>query len=114
MSGINAGRDPAVDAVFSANTLHIMSWACVEQFFRGAGRTAKVGGELIIYGPFIYADTDTSESNRRFDCQLRQRDPLSGLRDFEAVDEQARAQGFSLLDDYKMPANNRLLVWRQG
>jgi len=105
---------PAVsaDAVFSANTLHIMSWACVDDFFRGVGRTLQPRGRLIVYGPFRYDGAHTSDSNRRFDLQLRQRDSLSGIRDIEAVHDRAAAQGLSLLHDFAMPANNRLLVWQ--
>jgi hypothetical protein len=103
------------DAVFSANTLHIMGWAEVEAFFAGVGRVlagARDGGVLAVYGPFNYAGGCTSESNREFDAWLRARDPDSGLRDFEAVDALARAAGLRLADDVAMPANNRCLVWR--
>jgi hypothetical protein len=37
-----------------------------------------------------------------------------GLRDFEAIERLAEAQGLQLLADHAMPANNRLLVWRRG
>jgi hypothetical protein len=45
---------------------------------------------------------------------LRQRDPLSGIRDFEEVNALAEAEGFRLVKDYPMPANNKTLVWRRG
>ena len=38
-------------------------------------------------------------------------DPLSGVRDFEALRDLARANGFTLHEDNAMPANNRLLVF---
>lgn len=100
-----------VDAIFSANTLHIMSWNEVRRFFLGAGKAVIDGGRLCIYGPFRYQGNYTSGSNARFDQHLKHYDPQSGIRDFEAVDELAQAQGFRLLDDYVMPANNQLLVW---
>jgi cyclopropane fatty-acyl-phospholipid synthase-like methyltransferase len=100
-----------VDGVFSANTLHIMSWSSVQDFFRGVGRVLGNPGVLCIYGPFRYRGRYTSDSNATFDDYLRNRDPESGIRDFEAVDELARQQGLGLAADHPMPANNQLLVW---
>jgi len=104
----------AVDGLFSANTLHIMSWSAVRNFFRGAGRVLEPGGVLVVYGPFSYGGRHTAESNARFDAFLRARDPLSGVRDFDDVDALARTQGLALLEDRLLPANNRALVWRRG
>ncbi|MBU1395031.1 MAG: DUF938 domain-containing protein [Gammaproteobacteria bacterium] len=101
------------DAVFSANTLHIMSWPEVELFFAGVGEVLEPGGVLAVYGPFNYKGAFTSESNARFDAWLKARDPASGVRDFEAVDALARARGLVLLQDIAMPANNRMLMWRR-
>jgi cyclopropane fatty-acyl-phospholipid synthase-like methyltransferase len=102
----------AFDAVFSANTLHIMAWDAVEDFFRGVGATLAAGGVLCVYGPFRYRGRYTSDSNAEFDAWLQARDPLSGIRDFEALDALARAQGLMLTADHAMPANNQTLVWR--
>lgn len=106
-------RSGRYDAVFSANTLHIMSWPEVEAFFEGVGEVLEAGGVLAVYGPFNTNGTYTSESNARFDAWLKARDPASGVRDFEAVDALARAQGLVLRQDIAMPANNRTLVWRR-
>lgn len=106
-------REGRYDAVFSANTLHIMSWPEVEKFFEGVGAVLQTDGILAVYGPFNYAGRYTSESNARFDAWLKARDPASGVRDFEAVDALARAQGLILQQDIAMPANNRSLVWRK-
>jgi SAM-dependent methyltransferase len=101
------------DAIFSANTLHIMSWPEVEAFFAFAGRFLGPGGRLAVYGPFRYLGRFTTGSNEHFDRALRERDPASGIRDFEAVDALAAAQGFVLSVDHAMPANNQLIVWIQ-
>ena len=101
------------DAVFSANTLHIMGWPEVQLFFQGVGQVLQPGGVLVVYGPFNYNGAFTSESNARFDVWLKQRDPASGVRDFEAVDAEASAQGLVLQRDIAMPANNRSLVWHK-
>jgi hypothetical protein len=99
--------------VFSANTLHIMAWDAVEHFFRGIGMVLATPGVVCIYGPFRYHGGYTSASNAEFDRFLRRRDPLSGIRDFEALDRLASAQGLGLAADHAMPANNQTLVWRR-
>lgn len=101
------------DAAFSANSLHIMSWAAVEKFFAGVGQVLEDDGLLAVYGPFNYRGAYTSDSNREFDGWLKQRSALSGIRDFEAVDRLATAIGLRLVRDHPMPANNRLIVWRR-
>ena len=102
------------DAAFSANTLHIMSWAAVGDFFRVLDALLAPAATVVVYGPFNYGGAYTSDSNRAFDGWLKERDPRSGLRDFEAVAALAAAIGLRLADDIAMPANNRCLVWRRG
>ncbi|WP_421568333.1 DUF938 domain-containing protein [Stenotrophomonas sp. PD6] len=104
----------AFDAVFSANTLHIMSWAHVQALFAGLPAVMADDGLLCVYGPFNYNGNYSSDSNRQFDAWLKARDPESGIRDAEAVDALAAAQGLALIEDLAMPANNRLRVWRRG
>jgi hypothetical protein len=100
------------DAVFSANTLHIMGWREVEAFFAGLDTVLAEAATVVVYGPFNYGGDYTSASNREFDGWLKARDPHSGIRDFEAVDALARGIGLRLSADIAMPANNRCLVWR--
>jgi len=109
------GRWPSAryDAVFSANTLHIMGWAEVEQLFAHLPGIAADDATLAIYGPFNDAGRYTSQSNAAFDHSLKLRDPRMGLRDTQAVDALARAAGFALREDLPMPANNRCRVWRR-
>ncbi|MEW7973301.1 MAG: DUF938 domain-containing protein [Candidatus Thiodiazotropha endolucinida] len=99
------------DAIFSANTTHIMSWPEVELMFQGVGQVLKRGGCFALYGPFNYQGGYTSESNQRFDQWLKSRDPLSGIRDFEMLDELAAANHLIFSEDVEMPVNNRILVW---
>jgi len=112
--GVKPWPTESVGAVFSANTAHIMSWSVVRDFVAGVGQVLTSGGVFCLYGPFNYAGSYTSESNQRFDQSLRLRGCGSAIRDFEAVDEIARAAGLRLVEDYAMPANNRLLVWRKS
>jgi len=106
--------DMEVDAVFSANTAHIMSWEEVECFFTGVGRHLSASGRFMLYGPFNYNHRFSSDSNRQFDAWLRIRDCKSGIRNFEDLDELARKAAMQLEGDYPMPANNRFLCWQKA
>lgn len=102
-----------VDAIFTANTLHIISLQLVKRFFEGVGKHLRQQGQLCIYGPFNYQGQFTSESNQRFDSFLKQRDPQSGIRDAELIEDLAAQAGLHLLKDIAMPANNRLLIFKR-
>jgi SAM-dependent methyltransferase len=109
-----AWPDIAADAVFSANTCHIMSWPQVERMLGGIGRLLPVRGVFALYGPFNYGGRHSSESNARFDAMLRSRDPQSGLRDIEALLALGEREYLEKEEDIAMPANNRLLVFRRA
>lgn len=100
------------DAVFMANTLHIMPWPLAVLAIQQSARILNVDGLLLIYGPFNYGGSYTSDSNARFDQYLKATDSRRGIRHFEEVNAQAKAENFQLIEDYAMPANNRLLVCR--
>jgi SAM-dependent methyltransferase len=102
-----------IDGIFSANTCHIMSWAMVEDFIAGVGKTLISDGIFCLYGPFNYQGKFTSESNAQFDAWLKQRDNLSGIRDYEAMLVLAEKNGLQQQADHSMPANNRLLVFKK-
>lgn len=106
--------DLETDAVFSANTVHIMRWKEVVALFAGVGDLLGRDGLFCLYGPFNYGGNYTSESNVRFDEWLHARDPLSGIRDFDDLDRLAGTAGLQIEHDYAMPANNRLLCWRKA
>jgi SAM-dependent methyltransferase len=108
-----ANGDDRFDAIFTANTLHIMGWDNVLALFAGLPALMAPGALFLAYGPFNYGGVFSSDSNRNFDGWLKARDARSGIRDFEAVDALAQAQGLALLADVAMPANNRLLVWQR-
>lgn len=105
--------DVACDAVFSANTAHIMSWPAVQAMLAGVAERLPDRGVFALYGPFNYEGAYTSESNARFDSWLKANNPASGIRDFEKMDGTARQVGLTLVEDNAMPANNRLLVWQK-
>ena len=99
-----------VEAVFTANTLHIMSADAVADFFAGLNRHLPALKQLFIYGPFRYNDEFTTASNASFDQWLKERDSRSGIRDIEMIMQLAESIGLRLVQDHSMPANNQLLV----
>jgi len=101
------------DAVFSANTLHIMSWPEVEQLFSRLDAALTNDAIVAMYGPFNYNGKFTSDSNAAFNEWLKARGEHMAIRDFESVNALAVAIGLHLIDDVAMPANNKMLVWRR-
>lgn len=103
-----------VDTIFSANSLHIMSWLAVQLFFQGVGRILPDQGRLFVYGPMKHNGCYTSESNERFDFWLKDRDPLSGIRDLQDLNKLAEANHLKPHQQWQMPANNELICWKKG
>lgn len=108
------GLDNTFDYTFTANTTHIVSWPLVQSMFKGIAESLKSGGLFAQYGPFNYGGEFTSESNARFDVWLKSRDPDSGIRNLEDLQSLAQSHSMQLQEDYAMPANNRILVWRKA
>ncbi|WP_308364720.1 MULTISPECIES: DUF938 domain-containing protein [unclassified Microbulbifer] len=111
--------DLAVDAVFTANSLHIMSADSVRALFRALPRVLQPGGALIVYGPMKIAGDyigigpgGVGSSNADFDRWLKQRDPHSGIRDLEWLDRLAEDAGLQRVENHYLPANNQLVVWQ--
>lgn len=101
------------DAVFSANTLHIMAWSEVQSLFAHLPGCTGPLAKLAIYSPFKVGGGFTSQSNEAFDRSLRGAAPHMGIRDTEAVDALAEAAGFGLLASVAMPANNFCRIWQR-
>lgn len=99
------------DVVFTANTIHILSWELVLKLFDDLSQSLKPKSRFIIYGAFNYNGEFTSESNKKFNEWLQNRDSKSAIRDFETVAKELAARGFHLSEDREMPANNRLLTF---
>lgn len=105
--------DKGIDAVFTANTCHIMAWSEVERMFAGVSRILPAGGKLCVYGPFNYNGQFTSPGNAQFDASLRAQAAHMGIRDIEAMQQLAARHGFVMQADHALPANNRLLAWQR-
>jgi hypothetical protein len=102
------------NAVFTANTCHIMPAMALPALLAGARQVLEPGGLLLLYGPFQDGGVHTAASNLSFDTHLRSLDPAMGVRDALALKRQAIALGLEPLADVAMPANNRTLIFRAG
>lgn len=113
---VDAGNwpDRTFDAVFSANTLHIMKWSSVHNFFAGLRQVLAPGGVLVVYGPFNQNGDYTAASNAAFDKSLRADGTGMGIRDLEAVDKLAETAGLKRQECVTMPANNFCVIWRSA
>lgn len=101
------------DAVFSANTAHIMSWPEVVCMFDGVAAVLQPGGVFCLYGPFNVNGEFTAPSNQQFDQELRARKPSMGLRDVAELEKLAQQRHMQLQQRIEMPANNQVLVFRK-
>lgn len=101
-------------ALVCINTVHIVAWKGVENLFAGAGRVLEPGGVMYVYGAYRYATRPLEPSNENFDQWLKDRDPASGVRDFEAVNALAERHGLRLREDRAMHGNNRSIWWIKG
>ncbi len=102
------------DAVFSANTAHIMNMDAVRCMFALVGGCLSARGRFYLYGPFKIDGEFTSDSNRAFDASLKAQDPCMGIRDLDALHALASKNGLAHEKSYGMPANNMLIVWRSS
>jgi len=102
------------DAVFSANTAHIMSLAAVERMFALAGQALRPGGVFCLYGPFRQNGEFNAESNASFHESLRAGDSVMGIRHLEDLDRFAATGDMQRQRLYAMPANNFIAIWRKA
>ena len=93
--------------------MHIINEKLGESLVRGVGKNLSKEGLFILYGPYKYSGDFTTQSNAEFDTWLKERDPNSGIRDFEWVTDLANQHGLSLQADLSMPANNQMLIFQK-
>ena len=101
------------DAIYSANTAHIMPWNAVAAMFSGIGGRLLSGGVFCLYGPMKYLGELDAQSNVAFDYRLRQQHAHQGIREFHDINQLALDAGLVLREDNPMPATNRLIVWQK-
>ena len=97
-----------VDCLYAANVVHIMPARLLPTLFENPADT------LLLYGPYKYNGDFTSQSNADFDIWLKDRNPLSGIRDIESLLALADRNHYRLDSDTNMPANNQFLVFKRS
>jgi len=100
-------------AVFSANTAHIMSWNAVKKMFQGVANLLRKEGLFLQYGPFNKDGEFSSESNQKFECWLKQQGAEMGIRDITEMKQVAKSLDLELQQEIEMPANNLILLWKK-
>jgi cyclopropane fatty-acyl-phospholipid synthase-like methyltransferase len=108
------GPDARYDALVCINMIHISPWEATLGLMRGAGRWLRAGGLLYTYGAYKQGGRHSAPSNESFDAWLKARDPRFGVRELEAVEAAARAQGLALVESIEMPANNLSLLFSRN
>jgi len=108
---LNDWPEEIFDAIYSANTAHIMSWPAVCAMFAGVARHLVEGGVFCLYGPFNEGGHFTAPSNEAFDARLRRENPAMGLRDIDALETLAQSHQLQLARRFPMPANNQILLF---
>ena len=98
------------DAVFSANTAHIMQRHEVQLMMQQIAKHLPDDGIFCQYGPFTEGGQFNSQSNADFHQHLVSQG-YGGYRDLDEL--QLWADGMALRDIATMPANNLLLTWRK-
>ena len=114
---LDASRSPwpiaSADGIICINMVHISPWDASVGLIRGAAAILPPGSPLYLYGPYKRKGFATAPSNEAFDRNLRDRNPIWGLRDLEAIAAIAQSAGFSIPDIKEMPANNLSIVFRR-
>ena len=114
---LDASRSPwpiaSADGIICINMVHISPWDASVGLIRGAAAILPPGSPLYLYGPYKRKGFATAPSNEAFDRNLRDRNPIWGLRDLEAIAAIAQSAGFSIPDITEMPANNLSIVFRR-
>ncbi|OFC68906.1 DUF938 domain-containing protein [Alteromonas confluentis] len=98
------------DAVYSANTAHIMQKAEIAEMMQTLSEALPQGGVFCQYGPFTDDGVFSSHSNREFHLSLLERG-CGGYRDIQELE--AWAPALTLVEVHTMPANNLLLQWKK-
>ena len=111
--GVGPWPEGLFDAIFTANTAHIMALSEIELMFSGVSKILMSGGLFCLYGPMQYSGLIAAESNRAFDAKLRAVKSTQGIREFNDLNKLATAVGMELIEDNDLPANNQLIIWQK-
>jgi hypothetical protein len=98
------------DAVYTANTTHIMQPLESQLMMQLVANNLPIGGIFCQYGPYNFQGQYSSESNQSFDQHLSEQG-CGGIRDIDELT--LWAIPLVLIETIPMPANNYMLVWQK-
>lgn len=98
------------DAVYTANTTHIMQPSESQLMMQLVADNLSIGGIFCQYGPYNFQGQYSSESNQSFDQHLSEQG-CGGIRDIDELTLWAKP--LVLIETIPMPANNFMLVWQK-
>ncbi len=101
-----------IKGIVCINMIHISPWSCTKALFKESKNILNQNHFLMIYGPFIRKDVQTSDSNLNFDQSLKFQNPLWGIRHLDEVNKLAFMNGFVKDKVIEMPANNLSVIYR--
>ena len=101
---------PNITNLYCANMIHIAPWEAAMGLAKGAGKLLNTGSKLFLYGPFL-CGVQSAASNLAFAENLKQRNPLWGVRELSDVQNLFAENNFHLTQKIEMPRDNYLLVF---
>ena len=101
-----------IKGIVCINMIHISPWSCTRSLFEQSKKYLDQSNFLMLYGPFLRKEKQTTESNLNFDQSLKIQNPLWGIRNLENVNHIAFDNGFKLDNVIDMPANNLSVIYR--
>ena len=109
---INRQLKSLIKGIVCINMIHISPFSCTKALFSESKSYLDQNQFLMLYGPFIRKEKQTSVSNLKFDQSLKLQNPLWGLRQLEVVNKLALENGFRQDKILEMPANNLSVIYR--
>ena len=102
------------DLIQLANLLHLVSADEARILIHEAAIALAPKGVFAIYGPFLRDGRATSDGDATFNARLRAADPAIGYKDTATVQSWLAESGLTTLPPIEMPANNLMLIARNG
>ncbi|MDP6473944.1 MAG: DUF938 domain-containing protein [Alphaproteobacteria bacterium] len=109
--GISGGEN--FDAIVCINMIHTTPRSSTDGLMKHASELLPKDGLLFLYGPFKRSGQHVSESNRRFDEDLRRRNPEWGIADVEIIISGAERENLALSEIIEMPQNNLSVIFKR-
>ena len=101
-----------IKGIVCINMIHVSPWSCTKALFKESKNNLNQNNFLMIYGPFIRKEVQTSDSNLNFDQSLKLQNPHWGIRHLDKVNKIAFVNGFVQDKVIEMPANNLSVIYR--